>query len=78
MPVKLRVRELAERQGLTLSLFQREAKLPMSTARRFWYSTSDGSANGAPLKQINLEVLDEVAGFFGVTPGDLLERVDKQ
>ena len=76
MPVRLRVRELGEQHGLTLSRFQLEARLPMSTARRFWYSTSDGSAHGAPLKQINLDVLDVVAQFFGLAPGDFRLLVD--
>lgn len=76
MSVRLRVKEIAEARGLNISSLQREAKIPMSTARRVWYSTSDGSEDGAPLKLVNLEVIDQLSLFFGVPPGDLLERVD--
>ena len=74
VPVRLRVRELAEARGLNISSLQREAKIPMSTARRVWYSTSNGSAAGPPLKLVNLEVIDQLAQFFGVEPGALLTR----
>jgi hypothetical protein len=48
----------------------------MSTARRVWYSTSDGSENGPPLKLVNLEVIDQLSRFFAVDPGELLVRED--
>lgn len=77
MPVRLRVRQLAEDRGLNLSTFQREAKLPMTTARRVWFSTGTGSIEGEPLAQISFEVIDTLSRFFGVPPGDLFERVDE-
>jgi hypothetical protein len=77
MPVRLRVRELAQARGLNLSTFQREAKLPMSTARRVWFSTSTGSADGEPLQQISFDVLDHLSAFFGVAPGELFERIQE-
>jgi hypothetical protein len=73
--VRLRVKELAEARGLNISSLQREAKIPMSTARRIWYSTSDGSENGPPLKLVNLEVIEQLSQFFKVGPGELFERV---
>ena len=76
MPVRLRVRELAEARGMNLSIFQREAKLPMTTARRVWFSTSSGSADGEPLQQISFEIIDVLSRFFEVTPGDIFERVE--
>jgi hypothetical protein len=76
MPVRLRVRALAEAQGLNLSTFQREAKLPMTTARRVWFSTSNGSSEGEPLAQISFDVIDTLSRFFGVPPGDLFERIE--
>lgn len=76
MPVRLCVRELAQARGLNLSTFQREAKLPISTARRVWFSTSTGSADGEPLQQISFDVIDQLARFFDVSPGELFERVD--
>ena len=72
--VRLRVKELAEARRLNISSLQREAKIPMSTARRVWYSTSDGSEKGPPLKLVNLELVDQLSLFFSVSPGDLFER----
>jgi len=76
--VRLRVKELAEARGLNISSLQREAKIPMSTARRIWYSTSDGSEKGAPLKLVNLEVVDQLSRFFGVGPGELFDQSQDQ
>jgi hypothetical protein len=71
MTIRLRVRELAEARKLNLAQFQRKADLSVSTARRFWYSTSDGSANGTPLKQVSLDVIEQIANYLGVAPGEL-------
>jgi hypothetical protein len=49
----------------------------MSTARRVWFSTSTGSAEGEPLQQISFDVLESLSGFFGVEPGELFESVRK-
>jgi hypothetical protein len=78
MTVRLRVRALAEARGLNLSTFQREAKLPMSTARRVWFSTGKGSAEGEPLAQISFDVIDTLALFFDVEPGELFERINEK
>jgi Cro/C1-type HTH DNA-binding domain len=77
MAVRLRVRALAEARGLNLSTFQREAKLPMSTARRVWFSTATGSAGGESLAQISFDVLDTLSRFFEILPGELFERVEE-
>jgi hypothetical protein len=74
MTVRLRVRELAEAKGLNISSFQRQAQIPMSTARRLWYSTSDGKEDGPRLQSVNLSTLDQLAEFFRVDPGKLLFR----
>jgi hypothetical protein len=73
---RLNVRELAEAQGLNHAEFQREARLPVSTARRYWYSTEDGSANGDLLKQVSMETLDKITDFFSCPPGEVFRRVD--
>lgn len=75
MALRLRVREVAEQQGFNLSLFQRRLGLSMSTARRVWYSTSDGSDDGPPLKQISLDVLEQIADYFRIAPGELLLKI---
>lgn len=75
--LRLRVQELAKQRGYkNLSEFQRGARLPMSTARRVWFSTSDGSPHGPPLKFFSFDLLEQLAEFFGVEAGDLLETVD--
>lgn len=76
--IKLRVRELAEKQGYNLGTFQRATSLPMTTARRIWHSSSDGSAGGDRLKHIDLDLLEGMADFLGVIPGELLERVEER
>jgi transcriptional regulator with XRE-family HTH domain len=75
MALRLRVREVAEEHGLTLGRFQRTLGLSMSTARRVWYSTSNGREQGERLKQVSLEVVEQIADYFGVAPGTLLEKV---
>lgn len=72
---RVRVRELAEARGLDLATFQREAKLGVSTARRYWYSTEDGSPKGEPLKRVAMETIDKLSEFFGCAPGDLFQRI---
>jgi hypothetical protein len=71
MGVRLRVKELAEARGFNISSLQREAKIPMSTARRIWYSSSDGKEHGPPLKLVNLDVIEQLSLFFDIMPGDL-------
>src|SRR5215211_2023283 len=71
--IRLRVRELAEARGLTLSTVQREAKLPVSTARRYWWSSRTGlRRDSGTLREVNLLTLQAIADFLGVPPGDLL------
>jgi DNA-binding Xre family transcriptional regulator len=73
MTVRLRVRELAEARGLNISTFQRQADIAMSTARRFWYNTSNGNPSGPPLRRLDYDSLEVLCEFFGVTPNDLIE-----
>lgn len=69
----LRVRELAQAQGLTLATVQREAKLPLTTARRYWYNSRSGlERDSGTLREVNLLVLKSIASLLGVRPGDLL------
>jgi hypothetical protein len=73
MNVRLRVKEEAERQGLCLSRLQREAKLSVTTARRYWYNSRSGLARDTgTLTEVNLTTLSAIAAFLRVPPGDLL------
>jgi hypothetical protein len=76
--IRLRVRHLAEERGYNLSTFQRAASLPMTTTRRVWFSTSDGSPAGPPLKTLSFDVLETLADFFETDVGNLLERTSSR
>ncbi len=67
MTIRIKVRAIAEKRGFNISSFQREAKIPMSTARRLWYSTRDGKNDGPPLQYINLETIEYLVNFFQIT-----------
>lgn len=70
---RLRVRELAQERGLTMSSLQRESRLTMNLVRRYWYNTADGKTEGAPLALVSLDALDKIASTLNVKPGDLIE-----
>jgi transcriptional regulator with XRE-family HTH domain len=73
MLVRLRVKEEAESKGLSLSRFQREARLPVTTARRYWYNSRSGLERDAgTLTEVNLATLGEIAAVLQVSPGELL------
>ena len=74
MTIRLRVRDIAQAQHFNLSRFQRELKLTLGTARRVWYSTSDGREQGDPLKQVSLDIVEQIADYFGVAPGELFTK----
>lgn len=75
MSIRLRVRAVAEARGLSLNQFQRRLGLSMSTSRRVWYGTSDGREQGEPLKQVSLDVIEQIADYFEIPPGELFEKV---
>lgn len=73
MNIRLRVKEEAERQGLCLAQLQREAKLSVTTARRYWHNSRSGLARDAgTLTEINLSTLALIAQLLRVHPGELL------
>lgn len=76
MPVRLRIREIAEAKGLNLSQLARRADLGMTTARRMWFGTGDGREAGVPLQYVNLDVLERIARVLEVAPNDLLVQED--
>ncbi len=74
---RLRVRELAENKGFSISHLQRRADISMGTARRYWYNTKDGKTEGLPLEELNLPVLKALADVLGVSVRDLLADEDR-
>jgi transcriptional regulator with XRE-family HTH domain len=75
---RLRTRELAEEQGIKLSQLQRRADITMNTARRYWYSTRDGKADGEQLEELSWPVMKKIADVLGVKVRDLLSEEDRQ
>lgn len=58
----LRVKELAEEQGLNITTFARRAELSYTTAHALWHDKMD---------QLSRKTLDRVATALGVTVGEL-------
>lgn len=73
---RLRVREVAEQKGFNMSQLARRADIAMGTVRRYWYSTSGGKADGAPLREIDMVVLQAIAHVLNVTIADLIVEDD--
>ncbi len=74
---RLRLREVAQTQGLNMSQVQRRSGLTMGVVRRYWYNTANGLAEGDPLVMVSLEHIDKLAEVLGVEPGNLLEEDDE-
>lgn len=73
---RLKVREIAESQGLNMSQLQRRSGVTMPSVRRYWYNTKDGKVEGRPLSEVNLVVLAAIAGVLGVKSRDLFTDED--
>lgn len=58
----LRIKELAEEQGLNITTFARKAELSYTTAHNLWHDRTD---------QLNRRTLDRAATALGVTVSDL-------
>ena len=72
--VRLCIKEVAQQRGLRLSRIQQEARLSMSTVRRYWYNSSSGRARDAgTLREVNLQILGAIATLLDVEPGELMQ-----
>ena len=69
---KLRLKEIAEAQGLNMSQLQRQSGLTMGVVRRYWYNTANGLAEGDPLEMVSLTHINRLADVLQVRPGELL------
>ena len=61
---RLRIRELAEEQGLNITTLARKSNLSYTTAHALWHDKTD---------QLNRRTLDRLALALGVRVGDLFE-----
>lgn len=73
---RLRLRQLAEARGHTMSSLSRESKLTLNMVRRYWYNTANGLETGPVLSEVSLPALDALADVLGLQPGELIERSD--
>jgi transcriptional regulator with XRE-family HTH domain len=67
LAVKLRLQELAQSKGLTLSQVQRRSGLTMTMVRRYWYNETS---------EVSLRALETLSELLQVAPGDLLTKED--
>ena len=65
---RLRLREIAEAQGFTISQLQRRTGLDIGMVRRYWYN----EGRKGPLTEVNLAALYKLAEVLHVKPGELL------
>ncbi len=65
--IRLRVKEIAERQGLNISQLARKADVDRRTLTRIYRD---------PTQEISTHVLAKLATALGVSPGDLIEVID--
>jgi hypothetical protein len=73
--IQLRIREVALPKGWNLSRFQRAADLPVSTARRYWWSSKSGlSRDRGTLAAVGLPELTRIADLLEVEPSELITR----
>lgn len=62
---KLRLQEIAQLQGLTISQIQRRTGLTMTMVRRYWYNQT---------RTVSLDAIDVLSILLNVPPGDLFVR----
>lgn len=63
---RLRIKEVAEKQGYNMSTLSRAADVPFNTIRRAWRE---------PHYEIRLATLHKIAKTLGVTTAELIEDV---
>lgn len=73
MPKVRPVRSVVSPDEWNISRLQLAAHVSMTTARRYWYGTQDGTETGEALRQIDLVTIAKVAAALGVSWRDLIE-----
>jgi len=64
--IRLKVREIAEKQGLNMAQLARRADLDNNTVRKIWHD---------PTKEISTITLDKIARALGVNASELIETL---
>ena len=75
MPRVKPIRDIAQARdpSMSISKLHFAAGISMSTARRYWYGTRDGSETGEPMTVIDLPTIAKVAQVIGVSWKELVE-----
>lgn len=82
---RLRVKEVADSQGVNLSQLQitvnrrlpeTDEPVAIGTIRRYWYSTQNGSAHGKPIKLVDIYLLGSIAKALSVPVAELLNEAE--
>ena len=71
---RLKLRQIAEAQGLNISQLQRRSGLDMGMVRRYWYN----EGRKGQLTEVSLPALYKLAQVLGVEPGDLITSGDEE
>jgi transcriptional regulator with XRE-family HTH domain len=64
--IRLRIREVAEKQGYNMARLARRADIDVKTLQRVWHE---------PTKEISTATLDKLARALGVPASELIESV---
>ena len=67
--IRLRVKELAEKQGLNMAQLARKADIDQRTLRRIYRD---------PTQEISTHVLGKLATALNVSPAELIEVIDNE
>lgn len=74
---RLHIRRFAEQRGYTLSSLyaavcrKLDPPITMGTMRRYWYSAQDGKENGAPIRLVDIKLMQTFCDILGVSLDDL-------
>ncbi len=66
MAIRLRIKEVARKKGVSMGKLQRDADVAYNTATRMYKN---------PYHVITTETLGKLARALGVSPGELIEEV---
>lgn len=67
--IKLRIEEIATRQGLNLSRLQIRAKVTLPLLSRYWHNNTES---------VRLSEIEKIAHALGVKTGDLFLEVNEE
>lgn len=67
--IRLRIREVAEAKGVSMSRLSRIADINYKTIQHVWRD---------PYREVTTTTLDKIARALGVPSSDLIEDVDKR